>query len=341
MKDILYSGLFSFIIVTLLLPLVIYFAKKFKVFVKPSFRKIHKGNISSMGGFAVFISVFLSIFIFTDLSRVLQNKFFFIAIIMAALLGMQDDLKDVKASYKLVVQTVIALILVFPESLHFHFGDDTISIVFSVLFYLLIINSFNFIDGVDLLASIIAALILLPLGGWFYLNDQYNFGLMMISLGGALLGFIIYNISPAKIFLGDMGTITIGLVLSVAFMKFINMNLQQESDFLIDIEYPVAAIFAIYNLPLIDLFRVVLLRLKRKRKPWIADRSHFHHILLKIGMKQNNIALLAAFYTVISFVLFYFLSKIINSSLILIGINIIGAAVFYLLIFLKKAKTNI
>lgn len=339
MKDILYSGLFSFIIVTLLLPLIIYFAKKLNLFVKPSFRKIHKGNISSLGGFAVFISVSISILLFTDIDRILQNKFFFFTIIVAALLGMQDDLKDVKASYKLIVQIIIALILVFPESIFVNLGNNTISIIISLIFYLLIINSYNFIDGIDLLASIIAAIILLPLGVWFYLNDQYNFGLMMISLGAALLGFIIYNFSPAKIFLGDMGTMIIGLVLSVAFIKFINLNLNSNGYFL-NVEYPFAAVFAVYNLPIIDLIRVVILRIMKKKKPWKADRSHFHHILLDKGMKQNNIALLTAFYTILSFTVFYLLSKVISGSFILIGINLILLSLFYSFVLLKKSKSN-
>jgi UDP-N-acetylmuramyl pentapeptide phosphotransferase/UDP-N-acetylglucosamine-1-phosphate transferase len=150
-----------------------------------------------------------------------------------------------------------------------------------------ITNSFNLIDGVNTLAGGLGILITSIFGWWFFTNGFPEYSLIAFSLTGALLGFLYYNKTPAKIFMGDTGSLLIGIVCSVLAIKFIEINRAKS----IVTSAPVVA-FGIMIVPLFDTLRVFVIRILNKKSPFSPDKNHLHHLLLRRGYSHHQVAII-------------------------------------------------
>lgn len=162
--------------------------------------------------------------------------------------------------------------------------------IFLTLFTVIVItNSFNLIDGVDGLAGSLGLLTSLVFGAYFLMIGELMYAVMAFSLAGSLIGFLIYNFSPAKIFMGDTGSLLIGMLNSIFVIKFITVAAEP------NLAIPVAAApaigFAILIVPLFDTLRVFSLRILNRRSPFSPDRNHIHHFLLDLGLNHKKIVL--------------------------------------------------
>lgn len=296
----------AFSIESFVIPRIIFISMKKHLFDTPNNRKSHIDSISRLGGVS-FLPVISFTFLFTLTLWMLLNKttnihsdFLIPTItllcgnILIFLLGLKDDLVGVKYSHKLRVQLLTAICIVlggtflnqFYGLLGIHSIPVEIGIFLAVFFIIFFINAFNFIDGVDGLASGIAFLAFLTFGSCFILENNYIYSSLSFAGAGTLLPFMHYNLSTSsrKIFMGDTGSLTLGLILSFLAIHFVKYT-EWETSFFTN---PFAIAWAPLFLPMFDAVRVICMRLWGKKSPFAPDRKHIHHKLLDCGYSHRK-----------------------------------------------------
>jgi len=187
--------------------------------------------------------------------------------------------------------------------------------------FIVITNAYNLIDGIDGLAGTVGILILGFLGFWFFQDGQQVISFMCFSTVGAIFAFLYFNWQPAKIFMGDTGSMFIGFLIAIFTVKFIDANYHMAPTS--DIKYPsqISMAVGLLSFPLFDTLRVFILRVSKGKSPMVPDRNHLHHRLLEIGFshKKSTIILLVTnmMFTILA-VLMQGLGNLI-SMIILIG----------------------
>jgi len=298
MDNILLSGTLAFLITFFAIPIIIQVARRKKLFDEPDERKVHKVVIPTLGGLGIFGGFILATLIGAPVGSN-ELQYFAAASIVIFFLGIKDDILILSAAKKFIGQLVAAGIIikfggVQLSNMHGFLGITTIpylaSIILTLFTIIVIINSFNLIDGIDGLAGSLGLLTSLVFGIYFFYAGQLLYGVMALSLAGSLVGFLIYNFSPAKIFMGDTGSLLIGLINSILVVKFINIAGSPVGKF--PLEAAPAIGFAILIVPLFDTLRVFAFRILSRRSPFSPDRTHVHHFLLEKGYSHKKITLL-------------------------------------------------
>ena len=266
--------------------------------VPDSDRVSHSVNTPTLGGIAIFAGLIFSMTFWTKFALFPDIQYIITAITIIAFIGIIDDLVGLSAFKKLMGQIFASFIIVIwgdirIESLFGIFGIGEmpyiISILFTVFVLLIIINSFNLIDGINGLSASIGVISTFVFGVWFFLIDE-NSQLAIVAFGliGALIGFLRYNVTPAKIFMGDTGSLLLGLILGIFAIKFIDLNLNYNDSY--DSSYRVNSIpiiaISILIIPLFDLLRSFSIRLIHKKSPFSPDRNHMHHMLIDLGFSH-------------------------------------------------------
>ncbi len=311
MYDILFSFITSFLLTFLAVPSIITVAQKRKLTDQPNERSSHSVEIPSLGGIAIFAGMIFSLVLWTPFYIFGDLQYILCSCILVFLIGIRDDLLPLSADKKLLGQIFAAGLLVVKSdikltSLYGVMGiydiPDWVAIPLSLFVIIVIINSFNLIDGINGLAGFIGLLISTYFGVWFFLVDSYALAILSFSLAGALIGFLRYNLTPAKIFMGDTGSLLTGLVASILAIKFIEYNKVHElSPF--HIRSAPAVAFGVLILPLFDTLRVFMVRILRGRSPFVADRTHLHHYMIEAGfthMQATSMLLLVNLFCVVS-----------------------------------------
>lgn len=294
MYDIILCFLTAFSLTFLAIPSIINVAKKKGLVDLPDERKSHSGSIPPLGGIAIFAGVLFSIILWTPFNYFGDLQYVICAMIIIFLIGAKDDIDPISPSKKFGGQLFAAFILVFKAnikltSLYGIFGIYDIpfwgSMLLSIFTILVIINAFNLIDGINGLSSSLSILISVTLGTWFFLTDQIELALVAFALAGSSLAFLKYNITPAKIFMGDTGAMLIGILCAGMAIKFIELHRELGSSPYAFDSAPAVAI-GILILPLFDTLRVFSLRIMQGKSPFYPDRSHVHHILIDNGFSH-------------------------------------------------------
>ena len=166
-------------------------------------------------------------------------------------------------------------------------------------------NSFNLIDGIDGLAGSIALLVTLFFGWYFFTVGESIYAIISVAVAGSVLGFLLYNWYPSKVFMGDTGSMTLGFLISALMVKFLDID--STSAVVVNFNAPVAICIALLILPVYDTLRVFLIRSFQGKPPLSPDRNHIHHVLLKLGLNhgQSTILLIGYNLFVVSFVLYF------------------------------------
>lgn len=299
MINIVFACITSFIITFLAIPSIIKVSIIKNLFDEPCERKAHKSNIPTLGGLAIFAGVVFSFTFWSTDFDYHPSQYIIAAIIVMFFIGIKDDIIELTASKKFYGQLLAALIIVLFANIRITtlcgiFGIYDISYGFSVFFsiftILLIINAYNLIDGIDGLAGGIGAIASFTFGLWFYNYGQIALCILSFALFSSLLAFLVYNFSPANIFMGDTGSLIIGLILSVLAINFIQLSFISPPDAFPFSSGPAMAI-AILIIPLFDTLRIFTIRVLNKRSPFKADRNHIHHVLLDIGLTHREVSL--------------------------------------------------
>ena len=288
---ILSALILSFLLVIIVVPPIIRTAKAKHLFEPFDERKVHTEIVPPLGGVAIFIGFSISAIFATDGLAYDALKYIMAAVIIMFFMGLKDDLMILSARKKLIIQIVTVILLISFANIHFTnlhgvFGEHKIgnltSFSLSLFAIIVIINAFNLIDGVDGLASGLGMLASSVLGTWFYLSQNYPQAIMAFALVGALAGFFLYNVfgSRNKLFMGDTGSLIIGLIISVMIVSFNELNLTAPEPYRIGGAPAVS--FAIIIVPLIDTLRVMAIRIAQRRSPFSPDKNHIHHRLLSL-----------------------------------------------------------
>ncbi|MDD7914966.1 MraY family glycosyltransferase [Polaribacter ponticola] len=294
---------------------------------KPNHRSVHKVRTPNLGGIGIFITINL---IITFLGNYFDDQNLFSVLGATTLLfflGLMDDLIELKAKQKILGQivAVVAIIVmtgVRIENLYGLFGINelyySVSIALTVFMYILFINAYNLIDGVDGLAGSYAITITSFFGVFYFFNRNDSMFFLCLSLVGALISFLIFNFSKKeKIFMGDTGSMIVGFLLSYFAISFLSVSFNPE--FLIqNVKAPVF-VLALFSFPLIDTLRVFMLRLMKRKSPFTADKNHIHHVLLKSGLQPWKISVLVSvFSSLVVFGVFIFNDLTLNKQTILL-----------------------
>ncbi len=330
----------GFCIVIIATPSILRVARAKKLFDPVGDRKIHKQVVPPLGGVGIFLGFVLSTIISTDGYSFDSLKYIIAAVILMFFIGLKDDLMNISARKKFVVQVFAVILLITLgnvqlTNLHGLFGIYEIhyaSSVFLSLFAMLtIVNAFNLIDGIDGLASGLSIFASFVFGVWFYLAGQIQFAIMSFALAGSLAGFFLYNVfgNKNKLFMGDTGSLVIGLVVSTLAIKFNEFNIIKNVPYAIGAAPAVS--FAIIIVPLIDTLRVITIRLLSGKSPFAADTNHIHHRILQLCPSHFKVTLIVILFNILIVGVALLLNSVLhNVTLQLLLIFLIGISLSFL-----------
>lgn len=309
-NNILGAFLVGLLVSFLIMPLIISALKKKNLIDTPDRRKIHRTVTPSMGGIGIMAGVLIALLIWLTFSGIVENKYILAGVGLLFVAGMRDDLIPISARVKLMVQILAALTVVFTGTIiNSGFGlfgfeelNFTLRAFLSIGFIIFFTNSFNLIDGLDGLAGTVALIISSFFSVWFYLNGSIYLAIISGATAGSIIGFLYYNWSPAKIFMGDTGALSLGFLFAVLALIFINQNHNLTTEWY-KYNAPVATMIAILVIPLFDTFRIIVVRLVKKKSPFEPDNNHTHHILMRLGMTHAQVAILLASVNVVAIAL--------------------------------------
>ena len=285
-------NVFVIVIVTLLTSLILVpIIKKVAIHVnamdEPNARKIHKVPMPRLGGLAIYLAFLFGYMLYGEVST--QMLSILIGGFLLILVGFIDDIKSVPARYKLVVQIIAATIVVLYGDLSFsevsvfgykiYFNEFWGSLA-SIVFIVAITNAINLIDGMDGLAAGISSIYFLTIAIIAFILNRIGGLDVIISLImlGATLGFLVHNFPPAKIFMGDSGSLFLGFMISV--IALLGYKVTTFTSLIVPI--------VILAIPIFDTIFAILRRLLKGQNIGVADKEHFHHQLLKMRYSQTK-----------------------------------------------------
>ncbi|MBL0181404.1 MAG: undecaprenyl/decaprenyl-phosphate alpha-N-acetylglucosaminyl 1-phosphate transferase [Chitinophagaceae bacterium] len=345
MYNILLSAALAFLITFFAIPVIIQVAKDKKLFDEPDERKVHKTVIPTLGGLGIFAGFIIATLMGVPSSVTSELQYFAAAATVIFFLGIKDDILVLSASKKFIGQLIAAgIIIKFGgiqiTNMHGFLGVHEIphiaSIVLSIFTIIVITNSFNLIDGVDGLAGSLGLLTTLVFGAYFFYAGQLTYAVMAFALAGSTIGFLLYNFSPAKIFMGDTGSLLLGLINSILVIKFINVAGNPVSN--LPIEAAPAIGFSILMIPLFDTLRVFALRILDRRSPFSPDRTHVHHFLLDLGMSHRMVTITCVSVNMAFIAMAFFLRNLGTTTVI--GILLVSAFIFIGAIYYSRPKNK-
>ncbi|MBK8710941.1 MAG: undecaprenyl/decaprenyl-phosphate alpha-N-acetylglucosaminyl 1-phosphate transferase [Niastella sp.] len=345
MDNILLSSLLAFIITFFSIPVIIQIAKSKKLFDEPDERKVHKTVIPTLGGLGIFAGFVVAILLGVPAGLNPEFQYFAAASVVIFFLGIKDDIMILSASKKFIGQLIAAGILIKFAGIHitnmhgflgFYEIPYMAGVILSFFTIIVITNSFNLIDGVDGLAGSLGFITTFVFGSYFYYIGQTAYAVLAFSLTGSIVGFLIYNHSPAKIFMGDTGSLLLGLINSILVIKFINLASIQPEGYAINASPAIG--FAILIIPLFDTLRVFGIRILDRRSPFSPDRNHIHHYLLDLGFSHKKITYSCVIITLL-FIVSAFLLRNQNTTLV-VAIMLAAAASITGLVYYMRKKSR-
>ncbi len=285
----------SFLIVLFGMPTLIKVAKMKHLVDEPEDpRKIHHRSIPTVGGIMIFIALFFNVYFWMSLGETPPTETFQSGSILAAccvlifFMGLKDDIIGMSAAKKLLVHLVVGFLLVTIGGFRIHsFGGlfgvealpEALSMVFSLFVYVVVVNAMNLIDGIDGLVGGYSVIAMSAFGLWLMSTGQPTNALVAFTMAGSMAGFLVFNFAPARIFLGDCGSLLLGLVAYTMATQVINTPQGAIPESWGQLSKPILAM-SILAYPLIDTLRVFFLRAARGISPFNPDRNHLHHRLM-------------------------------------------------------------
>jgi UDP-N-acetylmuramyl pentapeptide phosphotransferase/UDP-N-acetylglucosamine-1-phosphate transferase len=339
MDKILLGTAIAFIIAFAAIPVIIQVSDAKKLFDIPDERKVHLSPIPSLGGLGIFAGFIMACLFTIGIDTAPEFQFFFAASLVIFFLGLKDDILVISPLKKFIGQLIAAFLIIFKggimiKSMHGLMGvhelPEVLSITMTYFTVIVVINSFNLIDGVDGLAGSLSLMSCLAFGIYFYYTGHLPYAAMAFAMSGSLLGFLIFNHSPARIFMGDTGSLMVGLVNAILAIHFINVAIDPESSF--PIHSSPAMGIAILMVPLFDTLRVFSLRILNRRSPFSPDRNHVHHLLLDRGFSHSAVTYICVGVNLF-FIIFAFVFRGWDTSVLLLTMFGIACVAFAYLYF--------
>ncbi|MEK7256099.1 MAG: MraY family glycosyltransferase [Bacteroidota bacterium] len=354
--DVIISFITAFSLTYLLIPPVIRVALAKNLCDEPVARSSHSVKTPRLGGVAIFAGVTFTIILWTPFHQYGGDlQFVLCAFLLIFLIGVKDDIDDVSPSKKLGVEVLAAMILFFKadvkiSSLQGVMGIQEInmwaSLALTVFTIIVIINALNLIDGINGLSGSLTIVITGTLGIWFMLIRRYDLAIMAVAAAGATAAFLKYNFTPADIFMGDTGALLLGLICSILFINFIELNSLLETLHPFKINAAPGVAIGILILPLFDTLRVFTGRILRGKHPLHPDRTHIHHLLIDHGLSHMQATSLLVLVNIFFIILVFLLQRYTNKALLIVLLlgsiaSVMVGGLYYSLARRKKGENKV
>lgn len=261
----------------------------------PNARKKHDGAIPLIGGISIYTGVLIASTFFIEQSQILN--LYFISSALLVFIGTMDDIYDLKVAPRIIFQGIVATIMVFGAGIYIHdFGNlfstgqvelGNFGMIFTMLACVAAINAFNMIDGIDGLAGSMSIVTIASVAILTVLNDKTADILLPLILVVAIIPYLFYNVSTRnprgkKIFMGDAGSMFMGLTVIWLLALSTQSTEMSEAAF-----RPVTALWII-AVPLMDMFAIMIRRVRKGVSPFQADNGHLHHICMRLGLSSRQ-----------------------------------------------------
>lgn len=287
-KFALLSFVTAFVVTLLAIPPIIGLIKRYRLYDMPNARKEHINPVPTMGGIAIVGGMLLSLLLWFPFSNEVGQVSFFFSIAVLFGLGIMDDLKDLSAKYKFIIQIGLAVLIALSgiriQSFEGLFGIYEIPVfsqyTFTILAIVGITNAFNLVDGIDGLAGGLGFMSLVTVGMFLTINGDVNTALVAFALAGGILAFLYFNFNPARIFMGDTGSLVLGFVIAVLCIRLLQVNSMPV------LKHAPVFVLGVVLIPVFDTLRVFAIRIWNGKSPFQADRTHIHHLLTNAGFSH-------------------------------------------------------
>lgn len=336
------STLLSVLFAGILIPQILLVSYRRKLFDMPDERKIHCGIVPRLGGIAFTPVILFSVSLLLGMSILMGNtdmenmmrinaqaiSFGLCALLLMYLTGMSDDLIGVRYRAKFVVQIFCAVLLIgagmYVNDLHGIIGLGHISpwfgIPLTILIVVYVVNAINLIDGIDGLASGLSSAAFIIYGTAFLMIGKPIFAMLSFACLGVLIQFFYYNVFGSaerkkKIFMGDTGSLTIGLLLAFLGLALLQWSPDKFPTFRTN---PMILAVSPLIIPCFDVVRVFLHRVRRHGNPFLPDKTHIHHKMLAIGLNQRLAMVLIVVASITFSIANILLSRYVEVNLLLI-----------------------
>lgn len=335
----------SLVISYLSIPSIINVAHKKHLFDEPNGRTSHAVKTPTLGGIAIFASLLIALGLFVKPELLPGLQYLFASLTLIFFIGLKDDIMNISATKKLVAQLMAAGILAifadirlsdFHGFLGIHEVPYFISVLVTIIAVVGVINGFNLVDGIDGLASGIGIVTSLTFGIWFATAGSWQYFMISMALTGSLIAFFRFNVfsKQYKLFMGDTGSLILGLTVSVLMIRFNEMNIPGEAGALIQ-SAPAVSI-GILVIPLFDTLRVMVTRILKGNSPFKPDKTHLHHYLLECGFSHLKSTLIIICCNVVVIALAFALQSIGTGLLFLVLLAVCIFATVLLVTVVKK-----
>ncbi len=279
----------AFSITYFVIPNIVNIAEAKQLFDVPGERKTHAKPIPALGGISFFVSFWSVVFTLSNTAFLSDLRYLFIGSLILLVIGIKDDLVEISPKAKLFWQILVGSILFYGgfrvEGMYGFFGVYEISSVLSymltILTFVFLINAYNLIDGLNGLAGSLGLLAIGGFGILFYNAGAMNLCLVAAIMTGILVGFLKYNMGKAVIFMGDNGSMFLGMIIAVFFMEYLNMAPTNSSI------SPILLASGLVIIPVFDTIRIFIYRILNGQSPFTADRKHLHHVLQDMGKSHT------------------------------------------------------
>ena len=283
----------AFVVALVSIPPVIMLVNKYRLHDVPDGRKEHSMPTPTLGGIAIMVGMIAALVFWFPfrITNELMTCLFSITVLFA--MGITDDLKDLSAKYKFLVEVALAALIAlagirittFGGLFGLHELPISAQYTFTIFAIVGITNAFNLIDGIDGLAGGLSFMSLVTLGIFLTISGDKSFSLIAFALAGSVLAFLYFNMNPAKIFMGDTGSLVLGFVIAILCTRLIQVNNAAIQPLL-----RTAPLFALgmVLIPVFDTVRVFALRIWKGQSPFVPDRTHIHHLLTNAGLSHTT-----------------------------------------------------
>lgn len=354
MKEIIAGFITAFLVVIITTPSLIKVAKlKQLVDVPGEDRKLHARRVPTIGGIIIFAAILFAFSLWLPISNNIEYdalinsaidlKYVTASLIILFFIGVKDDIIGVSPIKKLLALIGVGFILVIMGDFRITNFDGLLgiyeipywaSVLLSFFVYIVIVNAFNLIDGIDGLASSQGFLIAIFFAISYYMLGNQTQLLLSAVLAGALLGFLFFNFNPAKIFMGDSGSMTIGLIVSLLAIWLINSDNSQLNAPFDQLRTPIITM-AFLSFPLTDTLRIFIIRAFQGKSPFTADKNHIHHKMIDNGFNHKQVVFMTSIYSILM-VLVALLTAGLEPNLSLFILLIFNLILVYIMMKIKK-----
>lgn len=333
----------AFLLTYLTIPKIIGVVEYKRLMDDPNHRSSHSSRTPTLGGMAFYYTIILALFFIKDRDFFDEAMYIIPGLTILFIIGLKDDLLVLAPGTKLLAQAIAVSFIIANDSFTIYSLNGFLNIneipyflyiAIGGFMMLTIINSYNLIDGIDGLASVVGIIIMVIYTTIFYLTEEYFYALLSITLNASLMAFLGFNLSSdKKIFMGDTGSMIVGFMISIFTLKFLALKPHVYTDLPFLLENAPLIAISILIVPLFDTARVFTIRLVNKKGPFSPDRNHTHHVLIDYwGLSHKQASFIIGCFNLLFVILFIVLgstAKNMGMVIFLVSVVILLGYIFF------------